>query len=160
MTDGETARIAIFDDESGRVLDLPDDRQAAQVQRAEKQDRPPRRGRPRLGVVSREVSLLPRHWQWLAEQRGGASASLRRLVENAQKNESGQAIATRAIDAAHRFIWDIAGDQPDFEEATRHLFAFRLDEFEQATASWPVAIREQLARYLARARTGLAEQSH
>lgn len=111
-------------------------------------------GRPKLGVVCREVSLLPRHWEWLAEQRGGASATLRRLVEGAKKSESREAVARRAVEAAHRFMWDLAGDEPGFEEATRSLFAMDFDLFEKQTSGWPAAIRDQLARYIENARAG------
>lgn len=159
---GETERIVVFDDESGRVTDVDLSGSEEEVLTRLPLDPtsgaagPRRRGRPRLGVVCREVSLLPRHWDWLAEQRGGASAALRRLVEEAKKSESGEARARRAVDAAHRFMWDIAGNQPDFEEATRALFAFELDEFEATIAAWPRGLREQLGRYVARARTALS----
>ena len=83
--------------------------------------------------------------------RGGASATLRRLVEAAAKAQAPEARARKAIDAAHRFIWDIAGDQPDFEEATRALFAADFERLADLTLAWPAGIVEQLERYTARA---------
>src|SRR4029079_4156101 len=62
------------------------------------------RGRPRLGVVAREGTLLPRHWEWLGTQPGGASVVLRKLVEEARR-ANGDADRTRAArDAAYRFM--------------------------------------------------------
>ncbi len=162
---GESGRIALFDDESGGVVDVDfsgserevldrlsrgetDGRIAGEAQ-GEKRRGP---GRPALGVVCREVSLLPRHWRWLAEQRGGASAALRRLVESAKKSETHEAVVRRAVDAAHRFMWDIASDLPGFEEVTRSLFALDFDRLETLIAGWPSGIREQIGRYLDRAR--------
>lgn len=156
---GETQRIAIFEDESGHIRDVDfSGDESAVLKRLDivvAPVTPKRRGRPKLGVNSREVGLLPRHWKWLAEQRGGASASLRRLVDHAQKNESGESVARRAVNAAHRFMWDIAGDQPNFEEATRHLFSYDLDHFASQISNWPDGIREQLIRYQQRAQAGL-----
>ncbi len=153
---GEGRRLAVFDDDTGRVCDVDvsgtDDEVRARYAPAVGDAAAPRgRGRPRLGVVSREVSLLPRHWQWLGEQRCGASATLRRLVDAARKNESQEAVERRAIDAAHRFLWDLAGDLPGFEEATRALFAKEFQRLTQLTRAWPPGIREQLARYVERA---------
>lgn len=152
-------RLAIFNDETGRVLDLDLSGSVDEVRaRFEETSLPAskKRGRPKLGVVSREVSLLPRHWDWLAEQRGGASASIRRLVDGARKHEPAAALAKRAIEAAHHFLWDMAGDETGFEEATRHLFAHRFDMFEESIATWPKDVREQLARYVHRARAATA----
>lgn len=140
---GTSHRIAVFDDESGRPIDL---NLAAQPEEAKRAP-----GRPKLGVVSREISLLPRHWEWLAEQPGGASGALRRLVDIARKDTSGKLAQRRAIDAAHRFVWDIAGDLPGFEEATRALFKADFAGLERQVQGWPAGIREQLARYVRRA---------
>jgi uncharacterized protein len=156
---GATDRIAVFDDSSGRAIDVEltgsADQVAARVAQhpALVSERNARRGpgRPRLGVVSREVSLLPRHWDWLAEQRGGASAALRRLVDAASKANASQDAVRLAIEAAHRFMWDMAGNLPGFEEASRALFAQDFDAFEQRSSSWPQGIREQLHRYVVRA---------
>lgn len=98
------------------------------------------RGRPRLGVVAREVTLLPRHWEWLALQPGGASVVLRRLVDEARRKDKQTHI--RAMqEAAYRFMSAIAGDLPGFEEATRALFGGDRKLFERQTAAWPVDLR-------------------
>jgi len=107
------------------------------------------RGRPRLGVVSREVSLLPRHWEWLEAQPNGASAALRRLIEEARRRDSGQEKARLAANAAGRFMWAIAGNLPGFEEASRALYAGNRERFEAMTEEWPRDIREHLRRLAA-----------
>lgn len=146
-------RIAVFDEETGRPVDVdlsgPLDAVLARLGDA---PAPRPRGRPRLGVVSREISLLPRHWAWLREQRGGASATLRRLVDAARKQGDGDARRRAAVDAAHRFLWDLAGDLPGFEEATRALFAYDFDGLAARTADWPEGVRVQLGRFLEPAR--------
>ncbi|MFZ4688571.1 MAG: DUF2239 family protein [Polymorphobacter sp.] len=98
----------------------------------------PGRGRPRLGVVAREVTLLPRHWEWLAAQPGGASVALRRLVDAARRAGDGESRAAR--DAAYRFMAAIAGDLPGFEAAARALFAGDADAFAGQIAAWPADI--------------------
>lgn len=103
-------------------------------------------GRPRLGVISREVSLLPRHWDWLEEQPTGASAALRRLVEQAIKHEPGKERARRLRAAVSRFLTGMAGDRPNFEEACRALFAADTPLFETLIEKWPKDIREHAAR--------------
>lgn len=101
-----------------------------------------RPGRPKLGVVAREVTLLPRHWEWLAEQSGGASAALRRLVDEARKNGAERARVRAAQDAAYRFMAAMAGNCPGFEEATRALYAEDRLRFESEAAAWPDDIRD------------------
>jgi hypothetical protein len=98
--------------------------------------------------VSREVSLLPRHWSWLAEQSGGASAALRRLVDEARKRDPANDDARRARDAASRFLWAVAGNLPGFEEVTRALFAGDDARLASLIAAWPADIREHLATLL------------
>lgn len=105
------------------------------------------RGRPKLGVVAREVTLLPRHWEWLADQHGGASVTLRRLVDQARQADSGAA-KRRAQESAHRFMTAMAGDSPGFEEALRALYAGDAARFSEQTAQWPGDVREH-ARVLA-----------
>ncbi|MBL4683620.1 MAG: DUF2239 family protein [Nannocystaceae bacterium] len=109
---------------------------------------PRKRGRPKLGVVGREISLLPRHWEWLAAQRGGASVTLRKLVEAARKQDAGQTEWRQTIEAAYGFMSDIAGDFENFEESSRALFASDLPRFNSLTTSWPTDIREHLAHVL------------
>jgi hypothetical protein len=105
-------------------------------------------GRPKLGVVSREVSLLPRHWAWLEQQPGGISGALRRLVDEARKANQGRDRARAARDAAHRIMWALAGNFPGFEEASRALYAGDLPRFERETEQWPADIRQHLLRRL------------
>ncbi len=102
-------------------------------------------GRPKLGVVSREVTLLPRHWDWLASQPGGASVTLRRLVEEAKRTGQDKDRARDARDAAQRFMTAIAGDLPDYEEATRAFYAGDLEGFTALIRSWPEDVRAHAA---------------
>jgi hypothetical protein len=107
-------------------------------------------GRPKLGVVPREVTLLPRHWDWLNAQPGGASVALRRLVEQARKASAERDRARQAQEAAYRFVSIMAGDRPNFEEASRALFAGDRERFETLTEVWPEDVRDY-ARGLAEA---------
>lgn len=103
---------------------------------------PPRSpGRPRLGVIAREVTLLPRHWEWLAQQRGGASGTLRRLVDAASRVDSRGGAVRNARDVTYRFMSHIAGDLPGFEAATRALYAGDPSAFAQAMEGWPPDVR-------------------
>jgi hypothetical protein len=99
-------------------------------------------GRPKLGVVAREVTLLPRHWEWLAQQPGGASVALRRLVEEARRNGDDGNQIRRAQDAAYRFMSAMAGDRPHYEEAIRALFAKKAARFNELIAGWPADVRD------------------
>ncbi|QJW85848.1 DUF2239 family protein [Ramlibacter terrae] len=104
---------------------------------------PPRgRGRPQLGVVAREVTLLPRHWEWLAAQPGGASVTLRRLVDEARRGAVDADAVRAARERAYRFLQAIAGNLPGYEEALRALFAGDAGGFDASTADWPQALRE------------------
>ncbi len=105
-------------------------------------------GRPKLGVVAREVTLLPRHWEWLADQPGGASVALRKLVDQARRSGTEDDRRRRAVEAAYRFISAMAGDRPGFEEASRALFAGDSSRFRQYTGRWPIGIRDH-ANWLA-----------
>jgi uncharacterized protein len=98
-------------------------------------------GRPRLGVVSREVTLLPRHWDWLNSQPGGASVALRKLVEEARRANIGKDRVRHSQESAYRFMSAMAGNLPGFEEAARALFAGDRRRFEDLTTSWPGDIR-------------------
>lgn len=135
------APVLIFDDASGRVVDL--DLREPPVETASQSDveTPSRgRGRPKLGVVAREVTLLPRHWDWLNAQPGGASAALRRLVDEARRANAPKDRERAARDAAYRFMSAVAGDLPGYEEALRALFAGERDRFEALTAGWPADV--------------------
>lgn len=155
---GSAERLAVYDDWNARPVDL-DLRGTADeaVARAlgEPEPAPVERragpGRPRLGVVSREVSLLPRHWEWLANQPGGASAALRRVVEEARKAGAGDGVR-KAREAAYRLLVELGGDRPGFEEASRALFAGDEERLAALIAAWPEDVRAQVLRFAARAR--------
>ncbi|WP_454886306.1 DUF2239 family protein [Sphingomonas oryzagri] len=124
--------LLVFDDEDGRQIDFD-------LREPPEQESPRGRGRPALGVVAREVTMLPRHWDWLAEQPGGASAALRRLVDAARKAEGDGSVRRNA---AYRFLTVMAGDRPGYEEAIRALYADDRPRFEALAAPWPRAIRD------------------
>src|SRR6185503_10939873 len=105
-------------------------------------------GRPKLGVVSREVSLLPRHWEWLERHPQGISAGIRRLVDEARKRAPDEERARQARAAASHFMWVMSGDLPNFEEASRALFGSDKLRFAELTRSWPADVREHLDELL------------
>ncbi|WP_158921865.1 DUF2239 family protein [Acidisphaera sp. S103] len=107
---------------------------------------PPARGRPKLGVVAREVTLLPRHWEWLSAQPGGASVALRRLVEEARRVGGSRQDRRAAQEAAYHVMSALAGDLPGYEEAIRALFADHRVRFEDHTAGWPGDVRDYAVR--------------
>ncbi len=117
-------------------------------------------GRPKLGVVSREITLLPRHWAWLAEQPGKASVTLRKLVEQALRANAGKDRLRKAQESAYRFLSAIAGNLPDFEEATRALFAGDPKRFDTLVEPWPGDIRDHARRLAATAFRSLSEASN
>ena len=148
---GEAAPILIFDDVTSEQLEVdfrgtPDDvrrrlAQAERLQAAPAADTPRGPGRPKLGVVAREVTLLPRHWDWLNAQPGGASVALRKLVDAARRtNESGDRVR-QSQEAAYRFMSVMAGNLPGFEEATRALFGGHRERFNQLIEPWPPDLR-------------------
>jgi hypothetical protein len=101
-------------------------------------------GRPKLGVVAREVTLLPRHWDWLASQPGGASIALRKLVEHASRANAGKDRIRASQNAAYRFMSVMAGDRVGFEDAARALFAGDDATFNRLASAWPADIRDHL----------------
>ena len=103
-------------------------------------------GRPKLGVVAREVTLLPRHWDWLAQQRGGASVAIRRLVEQARRGGDEKDGPSQAQEAAYRFMAAMAGNRPHYEEAIRALFASDPARFAKLIAAWPADVRDHAVR--------------
>jgi hypothetical protein len=111
-------------------------------------------GRPKLGVVGREVTLLPRHWEWLNAQPGGASVALRKLVEQARRASEGQDRMRSARDSAYRFISAMAGNEPGFEEAARALFAGDRRKFEILAGGWPEDVGTHAVRIAAAAFPG------
>ncbi|MBI5322646.1 DUF2239 family protein [Bradyrhizobium sp.] len=149
--------IIIFNDATGRSLDLDlrgsDDEIVARLPKAapaaapEAQAPEPRgRGRPKLGVVAREVTLLPRHWEWLNGQPGGASVALRKLVDEARRATGDRDRLRAARDAAYHFMSAMAGDLANFEEASRALFADNRRRFAGLIADWPTDIRDHIVK--------------
>lgn len=141
---GAAGPVLVFDDASGRVIDL--DLRGTKAEIAARlapgpDPEPAGRGRPKLGVVGREVTLLPRQWEWLATQPGGASVTLRRLVDDARRNTGTQQKARAAQEAAYRFLSAVAGDLPGYEEATRALFANDRAKFAGQIQGWPEDLR-------------------
>lgn len=151
--------IIIFDDGTGRSVDFDlrgEDREVlarlAKLAPAPSSELPelpaePRgRGRPKLGVVAREVTLLPRHWEWLNAQAGGASVALRKLVDEARRASGDKDRERQARDAAYHFMSTMAGNLPQFEEASRALFADDRRRFTGLIADWPADIRDHIVK--------------
>lgn len=154
------AAILVFDDQSGKQVDLDlrggdaDIRKRYQApaataapaddaDTAEAAEAAPRgRGRPKLGVVPREVTLLPRHWDWLATQPGGASVALRKLVEQARRDNEARDQQRQRQEAAYHFMSSMGGNLPGFEEATRALYADDRAGFARQVAEWPRDVRD------------------
>lgn len=134
--------LFVFDDASGRQVDFD---LRGTLEQVFARALPPQRtgpGRPKLGVVSREISLLPRHWEWLEEQPTGASAAIRRLVDEARRREQGRNRVRLALDAAARFMSAMAGNLPGYEEATRALYAKDRTKLESLVSKWPDDVRK------------------
>lgn len=150
--------IIIFDDGSGRTIDFDlrgEDREVlarlAQLapppsEEIQPPSEPRGRGRPKLGVVAREVTLLPRHWEWLNAQPGGASVALRKLVDETRRATGDKDRERQARDAAYHFMSTMAGNLPQFEEASRALFADDRRRFTGLTAEWPADIRDHIIK--------------
>ncbi len=156
---GDTAQpVVIFDDANGRMIDLdlrgterdivgrlPQPASNSELPADNSSVPEPRgRGRPRLGVVAREVTLLPRHWEWLGAQPGGASVALRRLIEEARRASGDLDRSRAARDAAYHFMSAMAGNLPGFEEASRALFAGDRRRLAGLIAGWPEDIRDHI----------------
>lgn len=161
MDSGELAPVLIFNDANSNLIEVdlrgsPDElvRRIGSVEAAAESngegglpaDTARRPGRPKLGVVAREVTLLPRHWEWLAAQPGGASVALRKLVEQARRANQDKDRLRLAREAAYRFMSAMAGNEPGFEEAARALFAGNRDGFVEKVDRWPVDVRKHAKR--------------
>ncbi|WP_227318990.1 DUF2239 family protein [Cedecea davisae] len=147
--------IFIFNDQNGKRLDIHAHGDAASAiaaypELAERQTEEATavksRGRPKLGVLAKEVTLLPRHWDWLATQPGGASATLRKLIEQARKASEPADNKRRRHERAYQFMHEVAGDLPDYEACLRALFADDETAFNAATEGWPQDIRHYATR--------------
>jgi uncharacterized protein len=159
---GEEAPVLIFDDITSRPVEFdlrgtPEEilaRLASEAAgepseptaEAEPDDTPRGRGRPKLGVVAREVTLLPRHWDWLNGQSGGASVALRKLVEAARLVGEDKDRKRAAQEAVYGFMTALAGNLPGYEEATRALYADDRARFEEILAAWPEDVRSYTLR--------------
>jgi hypothetical protein len=151
---GASGPILIFDVITGRSIDIDirgsDQEVLARLaqptstsERTDAQAGEPRgRGRPKLGVVAREITLLPRHWEWLTAQPGGASVALRKLVEEARRTHGDQDKRRSTQERAYHFMSAMAGDMPSFEEAARALFANDQSRLHELVAAWPEDVRE------------------
>ncbi|HEY0963752.1 MAG TPA: DUF2239 family protein [Pseudomonadales bacterium] len=143
------AQVLIFNADTGKQVDLdlrggPDEIRARADAAADYGPGKAGKGRPKLGVTAKEVTLLPRHWDWLAVQPGGASVTLRKLVERASKDPDAPEQRQARASAAYNFMHAVAGDLPGFEEASRQLFAGNLAGVAAVVTSWPGDIGEQV----------------
>jgi hypothetical protein len=148
-----TTSILVFDQASSELIEVPPhgDSPVVDARREEESTmvatEPERRGpgRPKLGVIGREVTLLPRHWAWLDDQPGGASVALRKLVEFAKRENRQKDQARRSQEAVHRFMQAMTGDLPGYEEASRAFYAGDKARFDRLIQSWPRDIRDHLS---------------
>jgi hypothetical protein len=153
LDQGEDAPVLILEDQTSRVVEVDFRGTAEDVAKRLEQpadslagNQAPRGpGRPKLGVVAREVTLLPRHWEWLNAQPGGASVALRRLVEEARRSNEAKDRVRQAREALYRFMSTLAGDEAGFEEASRALFAGDRKLFLRLVQLWPKDIRSHAA---------------
>ncbi|MDM0035548.1 DUF2239 family protein [Variovorax sp. J22P271] len=145
----------VFDEQTGDLLDFDVHHRAGAMTPAAsapaRAETPRGVGRPKLGVVAREVTLLPRHWDWLNRQPGGASVALRRLVQDASRVNAERDAVRASREATYRFMTAIAGALPGFEEAARALFAGDQARFGELIGPWPGDVVEQLRRLSASA---------
>ena len=165
LAENAAGPVLLFNDATGRSMDvdirgtdqevlarLPVTEATASSETSEPTEPTPEttrgRGRPKLGVVAREVTLLPRHWEWLATQSGGASVALRKLVEDARRAHSEKDWLRNAQERTYHFMSAIGGDLPGFEEASRALFAKDNEKLKELLAGWPEGVRHHTIRLL------------
>lgn len=153
----EGSPILILDDETCRVVEVDfrgtADDVGKRLESVSGKPEPRGPGRPKLGVVAREVTLLPRHWEWLNTQPGGASVALRKLVEEARRSNESKDRMRQAQETLYRFMSTLAGDEAAFEEASRALFAGDRKLFMALIKLWPKDIRNHAERLAASAFT-------
>jgi len=158
LKDDAQASILIFSDLTGKQMDFDlrgtekevEDRLQKFVA-GEPDNSNQGRGRPKLGVVAREVSLLPRHWEWLSTQTGGASATIRLLIDDARKKTSGRDVIKQSLERTHAFMTSIGGDLPGYEEALRALYAKDEGKFHKQLLHWPTHVKEHAHKLAAAA---------
>jgi hypothetical protein len=147
---GTSEPVLIYNDSTGRAIDIDSRGSDAEILARLSQPAPPSlprgRGRPKLGVVAREVTLLPRHWQWLSSQPGGASVAIRKLVETARRANQEIDQRRQRQEAAYHFMSAMAGDLANFEEASRALFADDRTRFGDLIVEWPTDVREHAVK--------------
>lgn len=142
----------VLDDASGQALEFDlrgsadDVRARLRVAAPDAAPAPRGPGRPKLGVVAKEVTLLPRHWDWLSRQPGGASVTLRRLVEDARRAGGAREQARQAGEALDRAMRTLAGDLPGYEDASRAFWRGEKPAFERLTKPWPADVRNYVRR--------------
>jgi hypothetical protein len=143
---GTRQPVLIYNDHTGRAIDIDARGSDAEILARLSQPPPPSlprgRGRPKLGVVAREITLLPRHWQWLGSQPGGASVAIRKLVEAARRANQEVDQRRQRQEAAYHFMSAMAGNLANFEEASRALFAGQRERFDELIKGWPTDIRD------------------
>lgn len=157
------AQILCFLDETGAMVDfdlsgtneqviaklLANNTQETKEEQKAETTHTPKSGRPKLGVTAKEVTLLPRHWEWLVAQRGGASATLRRLVELAAKESISVETRKSAQNATYRFLQNIAGDFENYEEVLRAIFADDFEKMRKLMQNWPQDIQNYAQKLFA-----------
>lgn len=163
LDDSVEEPVLVFDDATGRVYDVDTRGSEAEIAARLAPHAPPEtaaetqaelaestvprgRGRPRIGVVPREVTLLPRHWEWLAAQPGGASVALRKLVETARRSGADADRQREAQERTYNFMSAMAGDLVGYEEATRALFAHDGARLSELMADWPSDVRAYILK--------------
>ena len=149
----EHSPVLIISDLTGKVMDfnfhgtLKDVQKRLEVFVSQAEEGPKDAGgpgRPKLGVISREVSLLPRHWEWLASQSGGASAALRKLVEDAKRQALDSGSIKEAQARTYKFMSVIAGDLQGYEEALRALYRRDGKKFQTQIEAWPSDVQKYI----------------
>jgi uncharacterized protein len=149
--------VLIFEEQTGKQVDFNFQGTLAEILARELPVKPVGPGRPKLGVISREVSLLPRHWEWLEQQPNGISAALRRLIEEARKRAPGKERARLMREAVSRVMTALAGNLPDYEESLRALYAKDHARLFVLISKWPTGVRAYVERVVNEAMKAEAE---
>jgi hypothetical protein len=158
------SQVLLFDLESSRHVEIDFRGSVADVTARLKTSLSPESaprgpGRPKLGVVAREVTLLPRHWEWLAAQPGGASVTLRKLIEDTRRKTSAKDDARERQESVHRFLSAMAGDKPHYEDVLRALYASDGARFHALIADWPLDVRRHVERLASELFQEMAEKA-